>query len=92
VLGVELITELPAIDGCTREQALDAFGPAQLWRVSHAFDLLLVLSGDRRGEVIEQGTQRPQHVAQSDPLVGEIAVLGLLHDEVAQQRVARVVA
>ena len=42
--------------------------------------------------MVEQAPERPQHVAQRDPVAREVAVLGLLHDEVLEQRVAGVVA
>ena len=92
VLGVELVVELGSVDGRTGEQPLHALVAAQLGRVGHALGLLLVLVGNRRGEVVKQAAQRPQHMAQRDPVGREVAVFGLLHDEVLEQRVAGVVS
>ena len=92
VLGIEVVVELAGVHGSAREQLLHALGETHLRRVRGPLGLLLVLGCYRGCEMVEQCTLGPQHMAQRGPLAGDVAVLGLLHDEVLQQRMAGVVA
>jgi hypothetical protein len=92
MLGVELVVDIGGVDGRAGEKPLHTLVAPQLGRVGHALGLILILARYRRREVVEQAPERSQHVTQSDPVAREVAVLGLLHDEVLEQRVARVVA